>query len=760
MPIQPLSLRPGVTTEQTPLLAEATFVSSNLIRFKDGLLQKRGGWTRYNGNTFTGTVRGILPWADLSGNQYIAGGSEQRLEVLSNGNLYDITPVQSFSHLANAVVTNSTTSVTINDPANNAAVGDWVNLPSSISVDGLLLQGFYQILTVGLNTYTIKVPVAATSSVTGGVTAVFTTTSTSNTVSVSLSNNKFIAGSVFTVGIPTYVGGITVSGQYVISSITTPGSVFTISATQAATANDTVPENSPLFTTTSGSPSVKVTLYNHSLSAGNPFVVSSSTVVGGLTLSGNYSVVTVIDGNNFTISAGTNATSAAQKSENYGYMAVQYLLSNGLASAQNVPGYGIGPYGLGPYGIGVFSGVPSPLRQWSLDNYGSFLMACPTNGPIYVWMPTGGVYNNPAQNISTAPQYNTWVFVAMPQQQIIALGSESPTTDLQDPMLVRFCDVSDYTDWTASVTNQAGSFRLSRGSKIVGGLQGPASQYIWTDVGFWVMQYIGFPLVYSFNEVGKGCGLISARAACVMDGILYWKAQNGFFKYIDGIVMPVPCPIWDTIFYNLNRVQLDKITCCPNSAFNEISWQFPSASGSGENDTEAKLNVLTGVWDFSTNFTRTAWYDQSIVGPPIGVDQNNLLQQHEMGNDADGQAMQCEATTGFFKLNNGTLLTFLERLIPDFFITGQSQSNYGAGNYGSGQYQQLIDAGLTITVYAVDYPWDDPDVFGPFPITAGTEWIIVRARGRLISIKIASNGTGTFWRLGSTLYKAWQTGTR
>ena len=48
---------------------------------------------------------------------------------------------------------------------------------------------------------------------------------------------------------------------------------------------------------------------------------------------------------------------------------------------------------------------------------------------------------------------------------------------------------------------------------------------IWTDLAVWAMQYIGQPYVYSFNEIGTGCGLVSRKAACSMNNGVYWMSQ-------------------------------------------------------------------------------------------------------------------------------------------------------------------------------------------------------------------------------------------
>lgn len=506
------------------------------------------------------------------------------------------------------------------------------------------------------------------------------------------------------------VVSVTDADNYVISTPVT----FTASVTGATTAN---------YTTTNLSSIVTVTLTNHGRVVGQYYTVNVSTTVGGIVLIGNYLVASVIDTDNFTFDAGSASAGNHAGKENAGNIRINYLIHGGLVSAAAQGGYGVGPYGLGGYGIGTISTTNTPLRQWFFGNWGSFLIAnYSPDGDIYVWDPSSGVLTNPAVVIGAAPTANA-MFIAMPERQVVALGANG------DPLLIMWSDVDDYTNWTPAITNQAGSYRLPRGSAIIGGLQAPQMGMIWTDLGVWAMQYIQPPLIYGFTEIGTGCGLISARAMGILGVKVYWMSHNNFHRY-EGSVNSLPCTVWDKIFYNLNDSQSDKITCAVNSAFNEISWFYPSQSGTGEVDSYVKYNENENVWDYG-NLVRTAWTDKSVILNPSGVDENGFIQQHEVSNDADGTAMTSYAETGWFKISDGLLYIMVERLIPDF----------------------VLSAGATvlITVSVTDYP-DNAPTSKTFSITAATQYVIIRQRGRFAKFKIESNDIGSFWRNGENLY--------
>lgn len=481
----------------------------------------------------------------------------------------------------------------------------------------------------------------------------------------------------------------------------------------------------PTFTTAAGSNVVTVVLPNHGYSVGLTFPVLLLTPVDVLFLYGNYVIASVIDANTFTIIASAAAVNVATNSLN----------SNNAVFVYN--GLGATPASAAKIGT----------DDWTLDNFGQDLIACPTDvyfpsnavpyQPIYLWQPGG---QPTAAVIPEAPPVNDGVFVAMPQRQIVAWGST--VTGIQDPLLISWCDVNNPSVWIALTTNQAGSYRIPKGSRIVACIQGPQQAIVWTDIDVWTMQYIGPPLIYSFNEVGSGCGLIGRKAAAALNGIIYWMGPSQFYTLGGEGVVPLPCPVWDVVFQNLypGQAAANKIRVAVNSRFGEISWFYPSANGTGEVDSYVKYNVFLGVWDYGS-LGRSAWVDQSVLGPPIGADPvTEYLYQHETSNDADGAAMLPFLQTGYFALSEGDFLTFVDLVWPDMRWAQWDQA-------------PNVTATVQISFYVVQYPGDTPAVFGPYSVTKATEYFNTRFRGRLVAIKISSSDIGTWWRIGALRYR-------
>ena len=718
MPHSTLKLRPGVDLNLTPTLNESALSFSEQIRYipdatYGALPQKLGGWTKFFPQTLPGIARAIHAWEDTNGITHLAYGTQTNngqanLGIITSGSRVDVTPRTQINSANTPAVstTAGSSTVTITDTVVTGVTQyDTVYIPVPICVGGLVLFGQYQCGYLSNTTYTIQ--------------------------SVDTLGNPLVAP----------------------SSSTSP----------------VVPQ----ISVTSGSSSATVTMPAHGYSVGSTFTLNVSVTLGGTTLYGTFYVQTVIDANNFTIVCPTTPTSTTSAYVNGGN--AYYLYGFGVGSLPSGTGFGVGGFGTGGFGTGstVTASIGNPIiaSDWTLDSYGQVLISCPilpaagniyglnisteagqyitTEGgqqlvlysyssvgyqPLYAWDPTSG--SPYATVIANAPVVNDGAFIAMPQRQIVAWGSSF--TGIQDPLLIRWSDVGNYNSWIGTVTNQAGSYRIPRGSRIVGCFQAPQQSLVWTDLGLWSMQYIGQPYVYSFNELGSGCGLIARKAMGTLGGSVYWMSQSQFFTYGANGVVPVACPVWDFVFQDLDTSNLQKIRCAPNSRFGEIAWYFPTLSSGGEIGAYVKYNPFVGAWDFGT-IARTAWIDQSVLGPPIGADPSSLyLYQHETSTDADGQPMAPTMQTGWFSLSDGDEITYVDQVWPDARW----------GYYGGNQ-----NATINMTFYVADYPGQTPKVYGPYAVSQSTTYISPRFRGRLVSFKLSGNDTGTFWRLGGTRWR-------
>lgn len=759
MPHSTLKIVPGVDTNKTPVLNEAAISSCNLIRFIPdrnglGLPQKLGGWDKFIDNwSSPSTIRALWPWEDTNNTPHIAIGAETALYQASNNppdSPVDISPQVYTANIAPSFNTTSGSSiVTIDDNDSYITARDAVFISTQVAVGGLVLYGLYPCIFVGADSYQVQVtdvlgnPVNATSTVsTSGTLATLTTAAGSITVTVTLAAHGLSVGDTFPVYVATTVGGITLQGNYTVNSVPS-SSTFTLLASNAAASTATVSLNG-------GSAQFIYYIGNGALPT------STGYGVGGYGVGGYGSGVAVTSGRVLTTTAasGTGTTSTLTFTGKWAVPIGSRVIVAGVTpTAYNgtfiVTGYTEGAststisFASSATGAQTTAGTItvtywklSTVTSWTLDNWGETLIACPFNGAIYQWQPESGTYN--ASVLPMGPVTNHGAIVAMPQRQIIAWGSTF--NGIHDPLLIRWCDVNNYDAWIATVANQAGSYRIPKGSKIVSIIQAPQQALVWTDLGVWSMQYVGPPYVYQFNEIGNGCGLIGPKAAASVNGTVYWMGQSQFYRLAGGGVEPIRCPVWDVVFQDIDMDNTAKIRVAANSRFGEISWFYPTLP-TGEVTKYVKYNILLDQWDYGT-LSRTAWVNESVYGPPIGAAYSvngNYVFQHETSENADGQPMEPVFRTGFFALSDGDQKIFVDEIWPDMKW----------GTYGGAQ-----SATVSIKFYGADFPGQTPTEYGPYAVTQATTYVNPRIRARLLSIEISSDDIDSFWRLGGIRYRS------
>jgi hypothetical protein len=751
MPYGSVTLIPGVDVEQTPTLLKAGVSVSQLIRYRDGLVQKLGGWTIFYSNV-AGTPRELHAWEDLNQINHLGVGTTTMLGVITSGSLQNITPQTFTSDFApNFSTVASSPIVTIIDPNLTATLttNDSVYFNVPVSVGGLILSGAYPVTLVqGTTQYQITAAANATTTETNPF-------ATNNTTAAGNATLHFVATPAWVIA------------NMVVFDLTTPASIPASTLVLSTTGSTIVMTNNaagagvgsgdnivicsvPVFTPTSGSATVNVFLAAHGQVVGNTVNFPISTTVGGVAIVGTYSVVSVTDINNFSITVNAQASSSTVVVMNAGKAEIVYYLNIGPAGGGS--GFGIGAFGSGGFGTGAatgqMTGTPITATDWTSDNWGQTYLACPMGGGVYAWTPNTGF--STAGLVATAPFFNGGIFVSTQQQILVCWGSTVAQNIgiTQDPLLVRWSTIGDYTNFQVLATTEAGSYRLSNGSKIICGLSTPNQNLIITDEDAWAMNYSGLPFVFGFNKIGAGAGAVSSHAVMELRGNVYWMGPSNFYSMTSNGVAVIPCPVWDFVFQRINPLFQQNVRSIPNTPFNEVGWEFPSTSSvSGENDSYVKFNITEqgAPWDCGL-LARSAWTDQSILGNPIGAVAGGTIYQHETSNDAAGQPMAVSFTTGYFFLSEGEDFAFIDQILPDFKW----------GFFGAAQ-----TANIQLSFLVVNYPGDSPTVYGPYTVTQSSpEWLSVRFRGRQMAIQVASSDAGSFWRLGRIRYRYAPSGRR
>jgi len=495
-----------------------------------------------------------------------------------------------------------------------------------------------------------------------------------------------------------------------------------------------------VFNTQINSPLVSISITNHGVSVNDRIFISSATTIGnsGILLDGEFSVVAVGGLNSFTISATTSATANVTGG---GTADLNFV----LPTENTVPIQGTG-YGAGVYNAGVSTtgerawnepaaeGAITFLNsQWTLDNWGEDMVACRRGGRIFHFDADSSITPERATLVTASPSVNNYITVSPNDRHLISFGTNEFGTGNYNPMLVRWSDQEDYTNWTPSISSTSGEVILTGGTEIVGSLRSRNAIHIWTDNAMYTQQFTGPPFTFSFQQVGTNCGIIGPHAAIDVDGISYWMGEDNFYAF-DGRVRNLECTVRRYLYDSFNMVNKDKVYAGLNAEFNEIMWLYPSEN-SVEPDSYIIYNYKENHWVFGSSFYSvmthaSKTFDNTIAAGKVSATDSNYVWNNEPKDvyTGDGKILPSFLQSSDFDINDGTNLLFVDRIIPDYTITDN-------GN---------IDFSISFK----EYPNSTPIVKGPFTIQQGTRKVDLRGRGRQANVIVSASSNGS-WRWGS-----------
>jgi hypothetical protein len=397
-------------------------------------------------------------------------------------------------------------------------------------------------------------------------------------------------------------------------------------------------------------------------------------------------------------------------------------------SVSSIP-YGMGPYGAGPYGRGI-------RIIWSLDNWGENLLAAPRLGSLYQWAPGDAK----AAVIATAPTPIGSFFVS-PERIVVLLGTQEFMGSLFNPMLVRWSDQGDNTQYTPSPTNLAGEIPVSFGSKLMGGLAARGLNMVWSDSVAYTMQFTGsVSSVYVIRQVGYGCGLIGPHAMTTTDSAIVWASRNNFWIFNGQSVNVLPSTLRQDVFDNLSPGNEEKIHAHWSAQYGEAWFHYPDARDSGGECSRYAMVNQKGQWASGT-FDRTAWLGTTVFPFQIAFSATtHKIYYQEVPNAGDaGGPLSAFIESGFIDVGDGDTLYTIKRIVPDFNAQAPT---------------------VNISLKTKLFPNQSATTHGPYLSTPTTEKLDVRIKAREIAIRLDSAGVagGSYWELGAIGFDSQQSG--
>jgi hypothetical protein len=504
-----------------------------------------------------------------------------------------------------------------------------------------------------------------------------------------------------------------------------------------------------------GTATVTVTDVAHGCITGDFVTFSGSTTA---IFNAEYQV-TVIDVDTYTITLSTTLSAGS-----YGGAAViaAYQISVGDEIQTVLSGWGGGGWSGGSWSVGA--ATTTTIRIWNHDNFGQDLIYGPKDGPMYYWDQTAGltvrgVALTSLTGASDVPVIQHLLSVSDTSRFVLAFGCNDYGSSTQDPMLIRWSDQESAVNWTPVATNQAGSVRLSHGSRIEAVAQVRQEFLVWTDTALYSLQYLGPPIVWGTQLLSDNTSIVSDRAWATAAGVTYWMGNGKFYRY-DGRVETLVCDLRQFVFSDFNVNQPDQVFASTNEQFNEVWWFYCSANSTVV-DRYVIYNYVEKAWYYGM-LGRTAWIDTSISSDvPMATDYNRRLLNQETGIDdnATTTTLPIEAyiTSSEFDIDDGHNLGFVWRVIPDVNFTGSTSTSPTMNltllplqNSGSGYTRGITPVPSVTSDMSVAGDNSFPVVRSTtVPIDQYTGQVNIRVRGRQMSIKAESSQIGVQWQLGA-----------
>ena len=694
MPLQKVILKPGVNRENTRYTNEGGYYESDKVRFRQGTPEKIGGWQRISANTFVGICRSLWNWITLGSLNLLGVGTNLKFYIERGGAYYDITPIRTTATLTNPFTTatstntGTTTTVLVTDASGGFINNDYV----TFNVDGAASVTFNGI-TITTNT---EYQIAYVSSSTYNITVTGTASASSAGGGTIYAVYQINTGPSFAAPLVGWGSSTWGSGAWGIGTASTDALRIW---NQVNWGEDLVygPRGGPLYywdaaKNVNGSIATLtiaapcVVTANVNLADGTPITFSTTGWLPTGLLPGVTYYTKYLTGSTFNLAATSGGASITTTGTQSG---TQTINANGILL--------------------------------------SSLTGADASTPLF-------------QNTFTVSDVSRFLLV---------FGTNDYGSTTLDPMLIRWSDQESLTTWTPAITNQAGSVRLSHGSKIVTTLQSRQEILVFTDQAVYSLQYLGPPYVWGTQLLVDNVSIAGPNAAAIASGVTYWMGVDKFYKY-DGRISTLRCDLLRYIYSDINPLQYDQIFAGTSEGFTEVWWFYCSQNSvDSKIDSYAIYNYAEDIWYYGS-LGRTAWLDTGLRNFPIAATYNfNIVNQESGVDDSEtGTTLPIEAsiTTSQYDIGDGHNFAFVYRMLPDITFRGSTGGTtpqvtmylQGLNNSGSGITQtgnaNVVNTGSAPSVINVD---------------EFTGQLYIRIRGRQMQMKITSNTLGTQWQLGA-----------
>lgn len=248
-------------------------------------------------------------------------------------------------------------------------------------------------------------------------------------------------------------------------------------------------------------------------------------------------------------------------------------------------------------------------------------------------------------------------------RDFVVAGNTNDATDGNVPWRVRWSAFQDPTDWTVSASTLADYEDLPQRQiqRVFGGEYG----IIFQDEVITRMTFVGAPLVFQFDEVISGVGLLAPGGAVEADDTIFFLSSRGFYSLTNGTQLTRigEDRVDDYVLNDIDRSYLYRMSSAADPQDHRVYWAYPGAGSTngvpnkiicydyGRNQWSIVETEIELIWESSGSSVTVEGLDSlyaDLDSITISLDDTSLT-----GGQRQLAAFYTDDKSGFF---NGTPL--------------------------------------------------------------------------------------------------------